>query len=417
MDDEPDIREILKENLLERDESIRFIEASHSKEAISIFENESPKVTHIICDYNMPGGHGDELFQYWRENLFHLPFILLSSEVKRAEKSFAKQCDLDFSRLLFIEKSGDMGEFLKGFNDIKENGFLEVPFEDVKPELPLELPLYVSVNNKKIIRLYHEGSSIPLEKYEDFATKGVKKFFIPFGEARRKCLRWPLHTLNRREPQSITFERAFQSFIESHEAALLSLSSHPQALRLSFDRLGHEVEMLQNDSIYKKILEGDLTSKDYVINHSFLICSLSYMAVQELDLNFAQVKKTILRGILFHDLFKTNEQAYKDDLLKRNLKGEELKKQRLQLSQMISTANEMGLNSDSIAIIEALNIGLHDPDFHPRGNHKLAKIALSFHRFSNELYLSSFRPEVKAKEISGGDKQIENFLTSNFDLV
>lgn len=74
-DDEEGIREYLKE-LIEEEFAVTFIDCKNGDEAIRAIKNEN-SIDLIICDLQMPGLGGEDVFKY---NIEHdrYPFFLLS---------------------------------------------------------------------------------------------------------------------------------------------------------------------------------------------------------------------------------------------------------------------------------------------------------------------------------------------------
>lgn len=61
---------------LNKDFEVEILFASNVSEAkVCLKEN---LIDFIICDYEMPGGNGDEFLEYIRDNILNIPFILFS---------------------------------------------------------------------------------------------------------------------------------------------------------------------------------------------------------------------------------------------------------------------------------------------------------------------------------------------------
>jgi len=83
VDDEPDIRDILKITL---GDDYEVIEASNGEEAITIVKSKAPDL--ILLDYKMPGMSGLEVCQIIKSDILlrHLPIIMLTGKKELTDK-------------------------------------------------------------------------------------------------------------------------------------------------------------------------------------------------------------------------------------------------------------------------------------------------------------------------------------------
>lgn len=90
VDDEPNVRETIKELLVFKNYEVRT--ASDGQQAWAILENWIPDL--ILCDMVMPVINGAELFGIVKSNTFlnHIPFIFLSA---KNEIDLIEKCLLD----------------------------------------------------------------------------------------------------------------------------------------------------------------------------------------------------------------------------------------------------------------------------------------------------------------------------------
>ncbi|MCR9204750.1 MAG: response regulator [Halobacteriovoraceae bacterium] len=417
VDDDSDIKGIIKETLVDNNNSVTFIEAEDSYEAMGLCQDFADRINLIICDFKMPNGSGDILFQYWSENLPHLPFVLYSSEVLKAREEFEKIGDTSLERLGFVEKSTGVTALLCEIERLCKYGFTSVPTKAVTPTKPLLAPLYIGVNNKKIIRLCHEGDYLDQEKIDSFKEKGVITLFTPLENAVDLGIRFPLFPLHKVTGSESSPKDVFKKFRDIHEELLNPLVNKKRSLELTLDNLARcVVTNLPAEEVFSQFKSNNFFKTNYVINHSLLVATLALMGLEELGLGSEGTRKTLVQAILIHDLLMKDSEAMEFDLISKMTVSEssslEIRRSKylLKIQEFLKKFN---MGQDISIIVESLVVGLHDPDFIPRGNHKLSSLALAMHKISNELYLSSFTKKfttVDFEKFSLNDKQVLNTI-------
>ena len=404
------MRELVHMNLQEAYPAMRFIHADNGVAANEIIDNYGSRISLIVCDFNMPGGNGDIVFSKWQEKLFHIPFIMLTSEIEAARKKILKGQKNLWQRLSFQEKSGDFESLPKVMERLVSKSYIKVPHHWFIDRVPLNYPLFLALSDKKIIQYAHSGEELDLNKIKHLSQKGAKAFLIPMKEVLNKGLSWPhLEVQSHNKLKAPSLLDTFDSFMNVHKEVLLQGYFKEQDFLKVCSALERDLERFVKTEIFKLYNEKGLTLKNYVLNHSFLICLIANMALKELDLGSSTNRRFLLEGILFHDLFKSDEQAYKDDLLKDTPSASELTSMKNSLLQVLSVANDYDLSSDTSHIIEALY--LHRSDYRgSSSNHKLARIARTCHLIATDLYKESFLVKISPERLKSYED--DNNLTT-----
>ncbi|MCF8058939.1 MAG: response regulator [Bacteriovoracaceae bacterium] len=414
VDDLRDMRELVIASLQELMPNAVFIEAQSGTEASEKIEKFEDRLSFIVCDFHMDNGNGDVVFNKWKTTCFHIPFILLTSEVAEARGVLLRKNPNLWERLAFLHKSGDFEELKNTFERLLRKGFLKLSKSLIEEERSLNIPLYLSLSDKKIIRYCHQGDTIPKGKLEKLNEKGLDSFLVPVKEALSSGFVWPLkpvHVETRDNPQSI--EESFKKFKDLHHDVLINDFVDPEKFNKATTLIDYDLKRLSETKLFSWVLEKGFTEKNYVLNHSLLLSTFCIMGLLEMDLNTPHNRKSVIESCFFHDLFKSDKEAIEQDLYPKEF---DRKKQQVYLLQLLDLAKEMGLSQDSDKILEALCMGLHG-HYNPTVNHKLASIALSLHKVSNELYSNAFTKELSneaLENISNQYFQNKKFLVSLF---
>lgn len=415
VDDDFDMREIVKEALSDNYDSVNFLEATDSHEAIFLYEKFGDRIDLIICDYNMPEGNGDILFDYWKDHAYHIPFILLSKEVLKAREAFSEISDIDFERLGFVEKSQGTAALVCEVERLSEKAFVSLPTFIVSSARPLAAPLYIAVNNKKMVKLCHEGDSLDEQKVDSYSDKGVEKFYVPFSIAREKGIQFPFLSVHNPPTQNLTLESLFENFKNIHVELLKPYIQKETRLDFSLDELSRNLtKKLPRETLFSFFKEKGFFQRDYVVNHTLLVATIALMGLDELGIANESSRQSLVQGILLHDILKTDQEAMDFDLMTNKKAGLTDRVGRSKyLFKMMDLLKKYQLGSDVETIVETLILGIREPNYGPRGNHKLSSLALAAHRICNDLYVSSFTKEFKKsdfKSYSSQDSQVISAL-------
>jgi DNA-binding NtrC family response regulator len=78
IDDEEDIRDVLT-LILESNFDYEVVQASSGNEAIELLKT-TEGIGLVFCDYRMPDGNGGVVYSYMKDNLSHLPYVMVSTD-------------------------------------------------------------------------------------------------------------------------------------------------------------------------------------------------------------------------------------------------------------------------------------------------------------------------------------------------
>ncbi len=103
------------------------ITATNGNDAIDILKKNHKDISIIICDYNMPGGDGGDVFQYVNQNTPNIPFILVCGEDPQTLKNLPKLDGLleDKKVLPVIPKPFRKDGLIQAVKYIKKHGHVE----------------------------------------------------------------------------------------------------------------------------------------------------------------------------------------------------------------------------------------------------------------------------------------------------
>ncbi len=180
VDDEPDIREIITLFLGFQYQG-DFFEAENGADAIEKIEKNSPFHL-IVSDFNMPKANGLILYQYIKDRSVNLPFILVTSDQLEDHPEFMNQ-DLTG----YVQKPFDEKSFLSQVASVLDENrfqlntnheFIPISIFTLERIKKITCPIFIRLNNEKLIKVLNEGSHFSAEELARFLKKGQKYLYV-----------------------------------------------------------------------------------------------------------------------------------------------------------------------------------------------------------------------------------------------
>jgi CheY-like chemotaxis protein len=292
-----------------------FIHAESGGEAREYLHNYGKRVSLIISDFSMPEGNGDLVFEGWRKDFHYIPLIILSSEIEKAREAILKGKSNPYQRLSFLDKSETIDKLTDLCSYLLDQSFMAIPLNMIKEDTPLKYGLSLPLGDTKIIPYVHPGHSLEKRKLQEFRKKGANTFLVPFKDVSSELHHWPALGLHKEKCMSTpSLKDCFNEFRRLHLECLAGNLIKEEKLEKASHLLEREIDKFGESKVLKSLIEKDLTAKNYVLNHSLLTALISLMIITEADLNTHLNRKVLVKGCLFHDLFKNDSSAYDHDL-------------------------------------------------------------------------------------------------------
>ncbi|MEC7275204.1 MAG: response regulator [Bdellovibrionota bacterium] len=386
VDDNEDIRELVSYALKDEIPECTVLEASGGDLAVELLTKFGSRIEGIVCDFFMPGGNGLVVFKEWVRNFSHIPFILFSSEVEAAKAEFIKSgfSPKEWSHFSFINKQEGVEPLTQAVQKFPELSYVKMPIHEVKESVPLRYPLYIALNQTKLVKYLHQKDTLAEDRLAQLKEKGVTHFLIPSRNIRASGIVGPWINIVEEE---LSLKDQFFRFKATHEELLLGVLTSKEKLDSGFKWFESTLDQIENMDEIERILKKNNISDDYIIHHSYLTYLISLMTLKELNVNSQRNRQILFFGILFHDLLKNDDEALAYDFGRTH---KEIAQLMTEVRALERSLTKMAIDDDFVLVIEAMTLGLHDSSYTPRLGHKLAAIALSSHRLCNELYRGKF---------------------------
>lgn len=180
VDDQRDMREALKAILTQGGHSVS--EAENGKAAQEALELKDFDL--VISDLQMPIVNGVELLAWIKTNK-PVPVILVTgfAQILETQQAFDLGADEFFTKPFSYKAILKAIETLlvhKGKPTIPEDQaseFCRIPIEDFVSSAGVQINIYIKLSDSKYVRVAHKGDPIPLDRVENYKTKGLSYLY------------------------------------------------------------------------------------------------------------------------------------------------------------------------------------------------------------------------------------------------
>jgi len=395
IDDDKTIRELTSILLSTFSSEVTVFQEENSADGIARLKENYHYLDVIICDFNMPGGNGDLVYEVWRKLCPHIPFIFFTAEAEAAKNSLRNNKFLE-STLSFFEKGGDIDDLESKIQECMHNGYKPISVASVLPDVLILCDLYLFIGERRFLKVINSGDKISREKLDSFQSKGEVNFYL--------------------RGETILDRKWIYPSFPIQDIENLSISELMECFRRTFsERLGDKFNQVRfnsvclrlernlnasNDKVLGEVLIKIKGRDNYVFDHSLLLCILSIMALEELGLSNPRNREIIVRSALFHNLFLDDGTAFSIDILPERFwkQNSPEKWSKNEKKSLLIKMKEWKFSGDEELVIESLINKMSDPEWEMKKPHRLGAICLKVHEFINELYARDFRNIEEALE-------------------
>lgn len=180
VEDADDLRE-LTTFLFQAHFHCQVVEATNAQVAIDILKKDK-NFDLVVSDFKMPGGNGDELYDFMRKNKIQIRFVILSGNslkdhpVLSAVKTYRKP-------MLEADVIQMVRENLEQVEPTTAKTYIPIPLSLLKKMKDLHCTLYVKINDEKFVKLFNKGMALTDEELARHSQHGISTLYIDSGES------------------------------------------------------------------------------------------------------------------------------------------------------------------------------------------------------------------------------------------
>ena len=306
VDDEEDIVDMLSfcvKGLM----ASEVIQAKNGIEAINILSARS--IDLIICDYNMPGKNGGEVYKYILENKKECRFVLCSSERTVNHLEFENKSAL-FGQLQKPNIIEGLKEVITLFkNDLQIENVTPLTYVPISLNLLKRLKetptdIYLKLTPEKFIKVLNKNQIFETADFEKYSQKKITEFFCLNTDVELLLVRIQKEIM---DLNSMPDAPEIGQQLQIHELLLNTFRQY--GLKEEFipfvqKQVTDTFELLQKEKklsgMLRKILE---TKALYLGTHSFMLAAISTILVSKLDWSSREAITKLIISSLMHDIF------------------------------------------------------------------------------------------------------------------
>ncbi len=326
----------MKALIIDDDEAIRLINRLHlesSFEEIAILEAENahaglkhidknPDIDLIVCDYEMPDGNGDIIYQNLKQREVLIPFVLFSSIALDKFNDYVVE-----NNFFYLQKGASKGKFVDFIKSIVETSELEdVSLGYAQIRIPIFYrfnqtlcDIYLKLRGNHYVKILNSGvfyTRNEVQKYankkaeylyireEDYASfvKGVGNFsFLKYNESYSKV------------------SETDEDIIRQTHALIHDIVQRVGVTKITIDLASTTTEKIKkiskdHDKLLKLVIKAR-SQRNYLYDHSYMLSCIASAICVEMEWTSIQNVEKLCLAAIFHDLTFKNVQLAKIKIL------------------------------------------------------------------------------------------------------
>jgi len=290
---------------------VNIVETFSGNQAIAILDKQENVFDLIICDYEMPDGNGDVVYEYIKNKQDQTAFLLFSSK-KPDEIPYFNNFPFRQGSDFFIQKSEGFNNFKEKILQITQNELIflrkQLSFKKIRIynfwKFNTALcDIFLRLSDAKYVKIIKSGDRYTRKDIEKYVHKKQKFLYIrsdDFSSFSVTLGKTPFLSFNQDEnninENSITTTHAM-----IHEL-VLNVGISPQAIKLAEKIVDSIMELTQKNTELFNLLLQSREKKDYIYDHSYLLSCICGHFAWYMNWTTSEVVKKLAVASLFHDL-------------------------------------------------------------------------------------------------------------------
>ena len=298
----------------EMDDDINIIEVDNANDAIDKIDQQE-EISVILCDFNMPGGNGDLVYNHLKRSSKTIPFIFFTTEditSHETTKDFFESpnhfhvlkppADEELSGIIkqVTSVKDTQTPTVKTLENVSENGF--VPIRIIRLYTFNEVPydLYIKLSDVKFVKFMAKGQLYDRDRINEYIGKGVNTLYFKeedykiFTSKYTKSLLKKLDDTKIEVSKSIEVEMNAVAFVKE---LLETTGLSPESMSLVSATVEKQIQNFSNHDILGPMIKSVICSNNFQSQHSVLISYIAMLISRKNELDHqCNTGKTLLSG-------------------------------------------------------------------------------------------------------------------------
>ena len=314
IDDDDSIRQFIitvLENLLSE---VDVIECTNANLGIKILESD-PYFELIICDFNMEGGNGDQMYLHLTQRGYEIPFIMHTQK----DLSYLKKEQVDLkgeNNHFYIQKGLDAPGF--------RNAIATLPFLKDSQYIPVQeseyrkvrifyfwrfsktlCDIYLRLGDEKFVKIIHKDDHYGPEMINKYVDKKQKYLYIKkedYTNFSATLAQTPFLQFD----DSVSKESKVLRTNAIIQQMAISSGVTPEVVAMSKESIQMVIEEVKGKKDIWELLENLKDRMDYGYDHANLLCYFTCALCDKLGWTTRRSKEKLCFASLFHDITLLN---------------------------------------------------------------------------------------------------------------
>lgn len=307
IDDNPGILD-LYQLTLSRFFPHEFLAATSTAQAKEIIKDKgTPEL--IICDDKMPGGNGDLLINWMKEQKLEVPFIICSSTPEEKLKVEYPEAYGFIQKPKVREPLVEMvGDILAGQKSLLS--YIPISVSLLLKIGKIECDLYMKLSYAKYVKVLREGETFINVDAERFYQKQIHHLYVTAPDAERFIEEFEKNLEMVLASQAITPDESRTLALESLEVVermAFCLGWTPQVMESAKKSIGLAIRTISEEPKLLKLMNQKFKSGSAYSRHVSLIAMVSCCLSQQLGWTSESSQMKLAIAALLHDIAVDDE--------------------------------------------------------------------------------------------------------------
>ncbi|OUR99648.1 hypothetical protein A9Q84_01095 [Halobacteriovorax marinus] len=311
VEDDKNFRKVLC-SILKRN-GFSIVEADNGRTALDVLAVDYIDI--IVSDVKMPDIHGIELLHRVKRK-YDIPFIMMTGFSKLIETTEAHELGASY----FLAKPFIGEEVIEAIDYVlntshdrnslrgDERDFMRVEIESFLTGSEFSHPVFLKLNDLKIIKIAHEGEDLTRERLKQLKSKGVDSLYIKTQDFKEFLNIKNALCEKISDSSHVSKQRKIDFYTRVEEIALRyifkTVTNDKEVFEIALNNLLRTIKIVMDDSLAFETLMSFSKNSPSIFNHSIAVAILSVALIQKKGWESAKTLFLASAGGLFHDIGK-----------------------------------------------------------------------------------------------------------------
>lgn len=312
-DDSEDVRDLFSmmiQSLIKAD----IKECPSAVEAIELLKKDKAYDL-IVSDLNMPGGNGDEIYIYLKENNLKIPFVLVTGMDKLDEYPALGQFTTENTCNSKLDKPPSSDDFKLAINkalgtsDTEEfnlEEYVPINVKNFKRINSSPVDVYLKLSDRKFVKIFNQQGLYSSKEIERYEAKKIHFLYIKGTDYQlfsQEIMRLMTKTLQLSEQATIEeLTEAHKDTFELIQTNLQKIGISEAVLDATQASVTASLKMLESNDDLAKLLKLSQASGGYIYKHSLMLSFVATAIADKLEWRSKEIRTKLSLASLMHDI-------------------------------------------------------------------------------------------------------------------